>query len=462
MIWKTDHSTISKELIDLYLDGRISDLNKEKVEAHIAECESCSEYVMFNQQLKNLANSEEAKPEKNPFFYSELMNKIDGVSRKPRFSGVKIAFACGLVSVLLLTIAYPLFNSAEDPKTVSYSSNLIGASPSTHYLLSDLTQSDVLYFWKENALPLDQTKNEYVLINRNQNGIPSLTFTGNNCAECSEIKSIRSILTDAHFNDETISNIESVFEKFSNEIRSGLLIDKTGRFLVNPSVFEVRSKMNSELSNLTDLRILKSIVFSRFNHSDKTNYSAFTISLPQRSDKVSISDENKTAYLLINVDPFTVKSLRQSIPKLGRIIAPDFERQELVAYQVVAKNDMIYPLEMKSSKTELASGKKQDAAETEENGMTIIEANRIMTALKRGLSPDEVIAYKAEFEKYLDDYSKLSKEVRNQYSGKENEERFKVYIPQSQRINIVGFGNSQQNQTPKVKKSTSTITVDHQ
>jgi len=460
MKWKIDNCKISKNLLDLYLDGRISDNDRQIVEKHVPDCETCSNYVQFHSELKSLFQSEEMKPSSNPYLYSNIMDQVDGISSKPQLSGFKIAFAGSLVAVLALVISYPLFVSDEIPNPVKHSSGLVGASPQTHYLLSDLSETDVFYFWKEAALPIDQNRNEYVLLDPNQNNQPTLVFTGNNCKDCSDLNVLKTVSAKMNLSTETISGIDKIVGDFSERIRSSLLIDRSGQFLINTDVFVLNSKFGAELKKVilpANYNEFRNQVFAAFKKSPIKVFSAFSISLPPTSDKVAISELNQMQYSLISVDPFTTRSLRQSFPKLGRIIAPDFEFQSLVSYKVVSKNEVLYAVQVKT-KDESAV---RNQLQPEERPMSIVEANRLMTAMKSGMSPDEIIAYKAEFEKYLEDYSKLSQEVRTQYSGKENEEGFKVYIPQSERINVVGFGNEPQKSSLKSKKSTATISIDH-
>lgn len=460
MKWKIDNCKVSKDLIDLYLDGRISDSDRQFVEKHLLECENCSSYVQFHSELKSLFQSEEMKPSSNPYLYSNLMNRVDGISSKPQLSGLKMAFTGSIVAILALAVTYPLFNQDEKSDPVKHSSGLVGASPQTHYLLSDLTESDILFFWKEDALPIDQNRNEYVVLDRKQNNQPSLVFTGNSCKDCGDLNVIKSVSGKMNLTRETISGIDKIVSEYSEKIRSSLLIDRSGQLLINADVFEINAKLASAFKkavtpeNFNDFR---NQVFASFGKNTSKVYSSFSIDLPHKSDKVSISEMNQTQYSLISVDPFTTRSLRQSFPKLGRIIAPDFEAQSVVSYKIVSKNEVLYASHVKTKEESLV----KTPLHPEEKPMSILEANRLMTAMKSGMSPDEIIAYKAEFEKYLEDYSKLSQEVRTQYSGKENEEGFKVYIPQSERINVVGFGNEPQKSSRKQRKSSATISIDH-
>ena len=457
MTWKTDHCTIAKDFSDQYFNQTLSETDQNFVDGHLAICPDCKKWFVFTQELQKIGQSESGKLKANPFLYASMMDKLEKTKRRRHLSPLKISLAASLVVLIGSLLIFP-FNRNSDQKTTASSRALIGASASTHYLFSELTVDDILFFWKTKALPIDHTRGEFVIYQQTPQSA-SIVFTGNPCGDCTDQSLLESASVKLGMSEEKTGQVRTILTSFASSIRAGLLVDKNGQLLVSTELLGSVRSLEKELKTAltsAEFNQFKKQTFSQILTDPSQRISSFTVHLPQYSDKVVISGENKNHYALVSIDEFTIRSLRQSIPKMGRIIVPDFENYPSEQYAVVSHNVKLYESEMPN----MSVAKNKATVQPQKfNGLSIIEANDFMMALKRGLTPEEEKLYQTQLAEFFTNYSKLTPEARKKIKSAQTDEEIENPVNQNGNANTVGFGA--QSSSPKKMKSKGTVSLEH-
>lgn len=457
MTWKTDHCTIAKDFSDQYYNQSLNETDQKFVDEHLAICEDCKKWFLFTQELQKIGQSESSKLKANPYLYASMMDKLEKTKRHRQLSPLKISLAASLVMLIGSLLFFP-FNRNTDQKAATTSRNLIGASTSTHYLFSELSVDDILFFWKTRALPIDHTRGEFVIYQQTPQSA-SIVFTGNPCGDCTEQSLLETASVSLGMSDEKTGQLRHILTDFASSVRGALLVDKNGQLLVSTELLGSVRSLEKELKTAlspAEFNQFKKQTFALISSDPSQRISSFTVHLPQFSDKVVISGENKNHYSLVSIDEFTVRSLRQSIPKMGRIIVPDFENYPSEQYAVVSHNVKLYDTE--SPKISVAKNESVNQPQ-KLNGLSIIEANDFMMALKRGLTPEEEKLYQTQLAEFFTNYSKLTPEARKKIKSAQTDDEIESPVHQNGNANTVGFGT--QGSVPKKTKSKGTVSLEH-
>lgn len=457
MMTTSDHCERVRNFSDHYFNKTLSENEQQEVDLHLAECQDCKSWFSFLKHIQEVGKSKVGKPKDNPFLYAALVEKIDRIGNLPKLSSMKISLAASVVVLLGFLLWLP-FQNHSDSTTATVSSALVGASPNTHYLLSSLNENDMLFYWKTKALPIDQSRNEYIVYQQTPNSA-TISFTGNPCTTCLEDQLFENAVHSTLLPSNLKDTVRSVITSFAEKVRSSILVNKSGQLLVNSemlgSVRLLEKQLRSKLSP-TEFSRFKKQTFALIQVDKVKQNSSFTIHLPQYSDFVVISTQNKSEYALIKTDEFTIKSLRQSIAKLGRIIAPDFDKIPQENYLVVNQHVKLYDNELPP--TLLADNltvENKSALRT----LSIIEANQFMLALKRGLTEQEEVFYRNQLAELFENYTKLSPEQRQEFAKNSTDEETEYSNPNSGNTSIVGFGTPEKSH--QVQKKKSTVSVEH-
>ncbi len=160
------------ELLSAYLDDELSQSEKTEVEKLLATSLELQKQLEDLKKVKQLGNSVKRIPE-SPFFETRLMAAIEGQKNEP--SKIKRWIPAAALAVVTIIIMVVLkFNPGlidhmwEDQKVAIegfYKENLQPV-----LLAANLTNEDIFNFAFNNELPLDNTRQQYLLLGYDDSG----------------------------------------------------------------------------------------------------------------------------------------------------------------------------------------------------------------------------------------------------------------------------------------------------
>lgn len=449
--------------LDPYLDGELNPESAEKVESHLPGCEGCREYVSFQKSLLTGIKEDWKKDvPSNPYFYAGLMEKIDRQPAGPQLSWGKLAFAG---SALMIVGVFVFFSVSNKPQTEPTQEIVSSAQPasSAQPLITGLKSSDMLAFLYQEMVPVDPARTEYVRLVTGDDGRPGLLVSASD-EKTETIYLQLSGMADQFFPSEREAEINSQLQKFAGILSGGILVDRKGQLLVDPSVYQLKEKIQQKLAGLLGGKVNENLENALAVLTGKESglvKTSLMISFPERTDLVKVSSSDENEYALISVDAFTVRSLRQAVPRFSRLVPGEFQAGAEPSYAVVETQKRLFTPSQPGVVSVASNSPKK------ETGLTLVEANQLLFSLRNGLKPEEVLAKKAAldeaFNQYLKDTQELAKQVKLQ---REQSAGFKVYVPNSGGVKVVGFGSS--NREPDSlkkkasKKENGTTTLDNE
>lgn len=448
--------------LDPYLDGELDPESAEKVASHLPDCDGCRDYVSFRKSLLTGVKEDWKKDiPSNPYLYAGLMEKIDRQPSRPQLNWGKLALAGSALVAVGVFVFFSVTtqpHSEAVPEMASVSHSPSPAQP----LITGLEPADMLAFLHQETVPVDPARTEYVKIFTGTDGRPGLLISA--ADEKTEALHLQlSGLADQLIPSELQSEVNSELGRFAGILSESILVDRKGQLLIDPSVYHLKEKIQQKLAGLLGKQVNGKLEQSFAMLSGKGSDLAKTsllVSLPERTNLVKTSENDQNEYALISVDAFTVRSLRLAVPRFSRLVPNDFQTGTEPAYAVVESGKRVFtPVQSDLAAVASVQPKK-------ESGLTLAEANQLLFSLRNGLKPEEVLAKKAAldeaFNQYLKDTQELAKQVKLQ---REQEAGFQVYVPNSSRVKVVGFGSAGREPDSLKKKAAQkengTTTLDH-
>lgn len=448
--------------LDPYIDGELSPESIEKVESHLPDCDGCRDYISFHKSLLTGIKEDWKKDvPSNPYFYAGLMEKIDRQPAGPQLSWGKLAFAG---SALAVVGVFAFFSVNNRPQTEPVQEIVSAPQPvsSAQPLITGLEPSDMLAFLHQEMVPVDPARTEYVRLYKGNDGRPGLLISASD-EKTESLHRQLSGLAAQLFSAEQEIEINNQLQRFAELLSGSILVDRKGKLLVDPSVYQLKEKLQQKLAGLLGKKANKNLESAFAVHSGNESdivKTSLLVSFPERTDLVKVSDSDRNEYALISVDVFTVRSLRLAVPRFSRLVPGEFQTGAEPSYAVVESQKRLFA----PSQPELISVASNSSGK--EPGLTLIEANQLLFSLRNGLKPEEVLAKKAAldeaFNQYLKDTQALAKQVKLQ---REQSAGFQVYVPNSGGVKVVGFGSSGREpdslKKKASKKENGTTTLDN-
>jgi hypothetical protein len=131
------------------IDGELSDSENIELDAHLANCMSCSRaYRLFT--LPNRIARKTPPPEPSPFFYQRLRTYIDGETKKNAvwqalwgLARPMVPTLAGITLALLSVLAYQQMRNPEGDLYSTYYRTFLSEDQSNQILVAD--QRDITY-----------------------------------------------------------------------------------------------------------------------------------------------------------------------------------------------------------------------------------------------------------------------------------------------------------------------------
>ncbi|HEY6626026.1 MAG TPA: hypothetical protein VIZ21_03650 [Ignavibacteriaceae bacterium] len=235
------------ELLSAYLDDELSQSEKGEVEKLLATSLELQKKLEDLKKVKQLGNRVKRVPE-SPFFETRLMAAIEG--QKNETSGIKRWIPAAALAVVTIIIMIVLkFNPGildkmwEDQKVAIagfYKENLQPV-----LLAANLTNEDVFNFAFNNELPLDNTRQQYLLLGYDDSGKEFFEIRSSH--QRVERESYNEFISAMNLDVEQKQIVDSIIGSYSKALESQVLVNEKNTIAINPNLWNLRKAIFADL-----------------------------------------------------------------------------------------------------------------------------------------------------------------------------------------------------------------------
>lgn len=236
------------ELISAYLDGELSENEIEEIEKRINESAEYKNEFEKLKKIKSLTSSAYIKIPQSEYFGTRVMQKINSGNTR----SLKIRKWIPVLGITFLTLGLMLilkFNPGildelvEQQKTTLagfYKQNL-----KPLLFAADLTNEDIFNFAFNKQLPLDKSRNQYILLGTDSTGreyfeIKKMqeTETGNN---------LKRFVSAMDLNEMQKDQVDSIISSYAGELESQILVNENSTVAINPNLWNYNKALVADL-----------------------------------------------------------------------------------------------------------------------------------------------------------------------------------------------------------------------
>jgi len=257
------------EWLSAYLDDELSQSEKVEVEKLLATSLELQKKLEDLKKVKQLGNRVKRVPE-SPFFETRLMAAIEG--QKNETSGIKRWIPAAALAVVTIIIMIVLkFNPGildkmwEDQKVAIagfYKENLQPV-----LLAANLTNEDVFNFAFNNELPLDNTRQQYLLLGYDDSGKEFFEIRSSH--QRVERESYNEFISAMNLDVEQKQIVDSIIGSYSKALESQVLVNENNTIAINPNLWNLRKAIFADL--LVASEKLNKVKFDRIVPAGITN-----------------------------------------------------------------------------------------------------------------------------------------------------------------------------------------------
>ncbi|MCU0333172.1 MAG: hypothetical protein MUE64_08820, partial [Ignavibacteriaceae bacterium] len=214
------------ELLSAYLDDELTQPEKAEVEKLLASSLELQKKLEDLKKVKQLGNRVKRIPE-SPFFETRLMAAIEG--QKNETSGIKRWMPAAALAVVTIIIMVVLkFNPGlidkmwEDQKVAIagfYKENLKPV-----LIAANLTNEDVFNFAFNNELPLDNTRQQYLLLGYDDSGKEFFEIRSSH--ERIKRESYNEFISAMNLDAQQKQTVDSIIGSYSKALEAQLLVNE--------------------------------------------------------------------------------------------------------------------------------------------------------------------------------------------------------------------------------------------
>jgi hypothetical protein len=236
------------QMISAYLDGELSDAEKELLEKRISESSGFQEKFEEMKKIKNLtSNSFNALPEKE-YFETRVMQKIhSGNSSK-----LKIRKWAPVVGFSILTIGLMLilkFNPSVLDRLVETQKTKIAGFYQENLkpllFAANLTNDDIFNFAFYKQLPLDKSNNQYIQLSTDSSGNEYFEIKKTNDVPASD--NLNRFITALNLNSQQKEQVDSIINSYAQELQSQILVNDKNTVAINPNLWNYNKALVADL-----------------------------------------------------------------------------------------------------------------------------------------------------------------------------------------------------------------------
>jgi hypothetical protein len=257
------------ELLSAYLDDELTQPEKAEVEKLLASSLELQKKLEDLKKVKQLGNRVKRIPE-SPFFETRLMAAIEG--QKNETSGIKRWMPAAALAVVTIIIMVVLkFNPGlidkmwEDQKVAIagfYKENLKPV-----LIAANLTNEDVFNFAFNNELPLDNTRQQYLLLGYDDSGKEFFEIRSSH--ERIKRESYNEFISAMNLDAQQKQTVDSIIGSYSKALEAQLLVNENNTIAINPNLWNLRKAIFADL--LVASEKLNKIKFDRIVPAGITN-----------------------------------------------------------------------------------------------------------------------------------------------------------------------------------------------
>jgi len=235
------------ELLSAYLDDELTQPEKAEVEKLLASSLELQKKLEDLKKVKQLGYRVKRIPE-SPFFETRLMAAIEG--QKNETSGIKRWMPVAALAVVTIIIMVVLkFNPGlidkmwEDQKVAIagfYKENLKPV-----LIAANLTNEDVFNFAFNNELPLDNTRQQYLLLGYDDSGKEFFEIRSSH--ERIKRESYNEFISAMNLDAQQKQTVDSIIGSYSKALEAQLLVNENNTIAINPNLWNLRKALFADL-----------------------------------------------------------------------------------------------------------------------------------------------------------------------------------------------------------------------
>jgi len=257
------------ELLSAYLDDELSPSEKAEVEKLLATSLELQKKLSDLKRVKQLGNNVKRVPE-SPFFETRLMAAIEGQKNESPLIKRWIPAASLAVVTIIIMIVLKLNPGIidkmwEDQKVAIagfYKENLQPV-----LLAANLTNEDVFNFAFNNELPLDNTRQQYLLLGYDDSGKEFFEIRSSH--QRVKRESYNEFISAMNLDDEQKQTVDSIIGSYSKALESQVLVNEKNTIAINPNLWNLRKAIFADL--LVASEKLNKVKFDRIVPAGITN-----------------------------------------------------------------------------------------------------------------------------------------------------------------------------------------------
>jgi len=235
------------ELLSAYLDDELSQSEKAEVEKLLTTSFELQKELSDLKRIKQLGNNVKRIPE-SPFFETRLMAAIEGQKNEsPLIKRWIPAAALAVVTIIIMIVLK--FNPGildkmwEDQKVAIagfYKENLQPV-----LLAANLTNEDVFNFAFNNELPLDNTRQQYLLFGYDDSGKEFFEIRSSH--QRVKRESYNEFISAMNLDVEQKQIVDSIIGSYSKALESQVLVNEENTIAINPNLWNLRKAIFADL-----------------------------------------------------------------------------------------------------------------------------------------------------------------------------------------------------------------------
>jgi hypothetical protein len=235
------------ELLSAYLDNELTQSEKAEVEKLLASSLELQKKLEDLKKIKQLGNRVTRIPV-SPFFETRLMAAIeDQKNETARIKRWMPAAALAVVTIIIMVVLK--FNPGlidkmwEDQKVAIagfYKENLQPV-----LLAANLTNEDVFNFAFNNELPLDNTRQQYLLLGYDDSGKEFFEIRSSH--ERINRDSYKEFISAMNLDAEQKQTVDSIIGSYSKALEAQVLVNEKNTIAINPNLWNLRKAIFADL-----------------------------------------------------------------------------------------------------------------------------------------------------------------------------------------------------------------------
>jgi hypothetical protein len=235
------------EQLSAYLDNELTQTEKAEVEKLLAASAEMRKKLENLKKIKQLVGEVKRVPE-SAFFETRLMAEVEG--RRSLNPGIrKWIPAALLVAVTLVIMAVLRFNPGlieriwEEQKTAIagfYKENLQPV-----LLAANLTNEDIFNFAFNNELPLDVTRQQYLLLGYDDAGKEYFEIRSSD--QKVKRESYNEFISAMNLDEEQKQTVDSIIGSYSKTLEAQVLVNENNTIAISPNLWNLRKAIFADL-----------------------------------------------------------------------------------------------------------------------------------------------------------------------------------------------------------------------